>query len=148
MIVLRTPNPDGLRTVKPTPVQVFLKMAQDLAELSTCPDDARHGAIIVVDRRIVATGYGSPASGKPVCSECWLRKKFAETGVKDWSVCPSVHAELNSLLFAARHGVSVLGGTLYITKNPCESCRRALLNAGIIEIVTTAGHETLTTKKR
>jgi len=120
---------------RPSFDQTFLVMAEILAEQSTCPDGARHGAIITIDRRVVATGYGSPSSGAEPCERCWLREKFEATGIKDWSVCPSVHAELNALLFAARFGISVLGGTVYVTKAPCDPCRRALSNAGIARVV-------------
>jgi dCMP deaminase len=129
-----TRRTDG--TFRPSIDAAFLDIAEILAGRSTCPSGARHGAVIAVDRRIVATGYGSPAIGVAPCERCWLREKFAETGVKDWSVCPSCHAELNAIIFAARAGVSVLGGTLYVTKDPCEPCRRALVNAGITRIVT------------
>lgn len=122
-------------TVRPSLDETFLKVAEVLAEQSTCPDGARHGAVITVDRRIVATGYGSPAAGVLPCERCWLREKFRETGIKDFSVCPSCHAELNALISAARIGVSVFGGTLYVTKKPCEPCSRALTNAGIDKVV-------------
>jgi dCMP deaminase len=138
-VSLRT---DG--TPRPSKDETFLRVAEILAELSTCPSGARHGAIVVVDRRIVATGYGSPASGVAPCERCWLREEYARTGKKDWSVCPSVHAELNALLFAARAGVAVLGGTLYVTREPCRSCMRAIANAGVARIVTPGGKVLLT----
>jgi len=101
----------------------------------SCPEGARHGAVVTVDDRIVATGYGSPAAGRPPCEACWLRLKFRETGVKDWTVCPSVHAEANAIATAARNGISVRAGIIYVTRQPCEGCERLIVNAGIGEIV-------------
>lgn len=116
---------------RPSLAETFLAVATALAERSTCPDGARHGCVITVDDRIVATGYGSPASGVAPCDVCHLRKKFVETGVKDFSVCPAVHAEANAVACAAFNGVSVRGGTAWVTRGPCDGCRRLLRNAGI-----------------
>lgn len=131
-------------STRPTRRAVFLTVAETLAALSTCPEGARHGAVITVDDRIVATGYGSPAAGVSPCGECWLRKKFAETGVKDWSVCPAVHAEANAVACAARNGVSVLGGTAWVTRDPCEACARLLKNAGLAFWESPGGRGSLT----
>src|SRR5262245_49260748 len=120
------------RTRRPTIGETFLAVAQILAERSTCPEGARHGAVITVHDRVVATGYGSPAAGAPPCRECWLRKRFAETGVKDWSVCPSVHAEANAVASAARIGAPIMGGVIWVTREPCAACARLLLNAGVV----------------
>ncbi len=128
---LRTPNIDNTHSLRPSLRDTFLDVAAVLAERSTCPEGARHGCVITVDNRIVATGYGSPASGVPPCEECWLRKKFRETGIKDFSVCPACHAEENAIACAAFNGVSVRGGAIWITREPCDRCHRLLRNAGI-----------------
>lgn len=128
-------------TVRPCVEDVFMTLAGQLAERSTCPAGARHGAVLAVSRRVVATGYGSPTSGVPPCSECWLRKSEEATGYKDWSVCPSVHAEENAVAMAARHGISVAGAVAYVTKRPCDRCLRLLKNAGVAECLYAAsGH--------
>jgi dCMP deaminase len=126
---LRTDN-----TFRPALAETFLTIAKVLAERSTCPDGARHGAVITVDGYIIATGYGSPSVCAAPCERCWLREEYERTGKKNWDVCPSVHAELNCLLTAAKLGVSVKGGTLHCTKTPCDNCRRTLANAGVTEI--------------
>ena len=129
---------------RPSKGEAFLRIAEILAELSTCPDGARHGGVIAVDNRIVATGYGYPPAGVDPCERCWLREKFAETGVKDFSVCPAHHAEHNALIYARRAGVSVVGGVAYLTKAPCADCRRGLVEAGIARVVTPEGEVALT----
>jgi dCMP deaminase len=135
----RTPDPRdghyGLSPFRPSLEETFLAVAAVLAERSTCPDGARHGCVITVDNRIVATGYGSPASGIPPCGECHLRKKFYETGIKDFSVCPACHAEVNAVACAAFNGVSIRGGVAWVTREPCDGCRRLLRNAGISTLI-------------
>jgi dCMP deaminase len=119
------------KTSRPELDDTFFEIARALAERSTCPDGARHGCVITVDNRVIATGYGSPGVGVPPCERCWLREKYAETGVKDWSVCPSIHAEANAVACAARNGVSTRGAVAWVTRAPCERCRVLLLSAGI-----------------
>jgi len=132
------PIPSRRTDGSPRPLldNMFMDVAEVIAARSTCPDGARHGAVLVMDGHIVATGYGSPAAGVPPCDECWLRKKYKETGVKDWSVCPSVHAELNAVAMAAKFGIRVWGSTVFLTKEPCEPCARLLKNAGVVSWVT------------
>lgn len=116
-------------TTRPLQAEVFMGIAELIAERSTCPKGARHGAVLVLNRHVVAMGYGSPAAGIPTCQRCWLREK---PGKKDWESCPSVHAEANALLMAARFGISVDGADLYVTKAPCGPCLRMLHNAGVV----------------
>lgn len=118
-------------SLRPTLDDTFFAIAQILAERSTCPEGARHGCVITVDNRIIATGYGSPAIGVAPCEKCWLREKYEATGIKDWSVCPSIHAEANAVACAARNGISTQGGVAWITREPCERCATLLRSAGI-----------------
>ena len=47
------------------------------------------------------------------------------------------HAERNAIYAAARHGVRLSGSTIYVTGGgtPCADCSRAIIQAGIIEVV-------------
>lgn len=118
-------------TERPDMGETFMKVAALFAERSTCPDGARHGCVITKDGILLAEGYGSPASGVRPCEQCWLRKKYAETGVKDWTVCPAVHAEANAIANAARKGISLDGASAWVTRMPCEPCQRLMTNAGL-----------------
>ncbi len=123
-------------TQRPPKLNTFLEMAEKLAEQSTCPVGARHGCIILTkDFNIVAVGYGSPARGVDACPECWLRKKFDETGIKDWTVCPSVHAEANAVANAAKLGHSLIDTRALVTREPCWPCERLLRNAGVAMVI-------------
>ena len=47
----------------------------------------------------------------------------------------TLHAEQNAVIQAALHGVSVAGGTLYVTHQPCLICTKILINAGLVRVV-------------
>ncbi len=51
----------------------------------------------------------------------------------------SLHAEQNAILQAALHGVSLEGGTVYTTHQPCHTCAKMIINAGLVRVVY-AGH--------
>jgi dCMP deaminase len=47
----------------------------------------------------------------------------------------TIHAETNSIIQAALHGVSTRDATCYVTHFPCINCTKVLINAGINRIV-------------
>jgi dCMP deaminase len=51
----------------------------------------------------------------------------------------TLHAEQNAIIQAALHGVSVAGGTIYVTHQPCITCAKMIINAGLQRVVY-AGH--------
>ncbi len=46
----------------------------------------------------------------------------------------AVHAEANAIVQAARNGVRINGGTIYVTISPCWSCFKLIANGGIKRI--------------
>lgn len=125
----------------------YLNIARAVAQRSPCVR-RRFGAIIVKNDAIVSTGYNGPARGSVNCDEVGCLKDLMNIpSYTGYDYCPAVHAEENALLNAARHGSSVIGGILYIygekvdgniteEGRPCDRCKRALINAGIKEVVT------------
>ena len=109
----------------------FMDIAYQVAKRSTC-DRARVGAIIVKDRRILTTGYNGAPAGLPHCDEVG-HLMIAGHCVR------TLHAEQNAIIQAALHGVSVAGGTMYVTHQPCLTCAKMIINAGIRRVVH-AGH--------
>jgi len=129
--------------------EYYLQIAKAVAKRSICIESRwGFGAIIVNNDTIVSTGYAGPARGVINCNEaggCGRNiLKLNHNELSDY--CPSVHAEENAVVNAARHGSSVLDGTMFClgTDNkekvkpctPCPSCKRVLINAGIKEVVT------------
>ena len=45
------------------------------------------------------------------------------------------HAERNAIFKAARKGIALKGGAMYVTYFPCPDCSRGIIQAGITEII-------------
>lgn len=45
------------------------------------------------------------------------------------------HAERNAMDQAARHGISLHGSTMFVTKHPCNECAKSIIQAGIRRVV-------------
>ncbi|MHC1718230.1 MAG: cytidine/deoxycytidylate deaminase family protein [Acidaminococcaceae bacterium] len=113
----------------------FMEMAQVASKRSTCMRRSV-GAVIVKDKRLLATGYNGTPRGMAHCEEVGcLRTKLNVPSGKMHELCRGIHAEQNAVIQAAVHGVSVDGGTLYCTHQPCVVCTKILINAGIKRIV-------------
>jgi len=125
---------------RPSWDEYFLEMAQLVAKRSTCLR-RRVGAVIVKEKRILATGYNGAPSGLKHCIEIGcIRKKLNIPSGQRHELCRALHAEQNALIQACLHGISVKGATLYATTQPCVICAKMLINAGIKEIVITEGY--------
>lgn len=47
----------------------------------------------------------------------------------------TIHAEHNLIAHAARRGISIDGGTVFLTHSPCPKCTSLLVQCGITEII-------------
>ena len=84
----------------------------------------------------MATGYNGTPSKLEHCSVTGcLREQLKVPSGQMHELCRGIHAEQNAVVQAAYHGVSVNGGTLYCTHQPCVVCTKILINAGIERIV-------------
>ncbi len=105
----------------------FMKIAYAVSERSTC-DRAFVGCVLVLDKRILTTGFNGSPAGQPHCDEIGHL-------LVDGHCVRTIHAETNAIIQAALHGVSTRGCTCYVTHFPCISCTKALINAGITRLV-------------
>ena len=121
----------------------FMELTEVIATWSSCYRQNRQvGAIIVQDKRIVATGYNGAPEGVTTCVEkqqCLRDLKGIKSGTMQ-EICYAVHAEQNAVTQAARLGVSVKGATIYVTHQPCVLCAKILINSGIKRIVFKHGY--------
>ena len=118
----------------------FLKIAREVAERSTCLR-RKVGAVLVRDKRILTTGYNGAPRGIAHCEEAGcLRDRLGVPSGQRHELCRGLHAEMNALVQAAVHGVSVSGGTLYCTNHPCSLCTKMLINAGVARVVILEGY--------
>jgi dCMP deaminase len=110
------------------------------------------GAVLVLNNRIVSTGFNGTPEGFPNCTDggcvrCRERELrdagridevtdsvFLGEG-KHLDLCICVHAEANALLSAARYGTQTDGAVLYATYTPCFSCLKEAIQAGVRRVV-------------
>lgn len=111
-----------------------MTIAEMVAKRSTCL--RRHvGAILVKDKRILATGYNGAPTGIKHCAEVGcIRQNASIPSGERHELCRGLHAEQNAIIQAAYHGTSIAGSTLYCTNKPCVICSKMLINAGIVKI--------------
>jgi dCMP deaminase len=113
----------------------FMEMAQVVARRSTCLRRSV-GALLVREKRILATGYNGAPAGLPHCEEVGCRRE--QLGIPSGErqeLCRGLHAEQNAIIQGALHGVSLRGSVLYSTTQPCVTCAKMLINAGVIRVV-------------
>lgn len=126
---------------RPSWDEYFMGMAELTSERSTCLR-RKVGAVIVVDKRIVATGYNGAPKGLPHCEELGgcLREKLGVPSGQRHELCRALHAEQNAIIQAAVMGNSIDGASIFITHHPCSICTKMIINAGIKRIVVRNGY--------
>lgn len=93
-------------------------------------------AVVIKDRRIISTGYnGTPRGVRNCCDGGCPRCAGDAPSGSDLSECLCSHAEENAITQAAYHGIRLKGATMYVTLNPCLTCAKMIINAGVIEVV-------------
>jgi dCMP deaminase len=125
---------------RPSWDEYFLEMARLVSKRSTCLR-RNVGAVLVKDKRILATGYNGAPRGLKHCLDigCIRQKLHIPSGERH-ELCRALHGEQNALIQASLYGISVQGATLYATNQPCIICAKMLINAGIKEIVAGDGY--------
>lgn len=95
------------------------------------------GAVMVLDKRILTTGYNGAPRGVAHCFDlpggCLRTERGIPSGERQ-ELCRGLHAEQNAILQAAAFGVSLKGASCYCTHQPCITCAKMLINAGIERI--------------
>lgn len=114
--------------------EYFMSIAHLVAERSTCL--RRHvGAIAVLDKRILATGYnGAPSKLQHCLDKGCLREELDIPSGERHELCRGLHAEQNVIIQAATHSISLLGSDFYCTHQPCLICAKMLINSGVKKI--------------
>ena len=127
--------------------EYYLNIAKEVARRSTCFRRSI-GALIIRDDQIISTGYaGAPRKTKDSLEHGFcLRDKLNIPHGQRYELCRSVHAEQNAIINAARAGVSLLGGDIYIygsrpgKEEPidayaCFICKKMIINAGLNRVI-------------
>jgi dCMP deaminase len=130
----------------------YMEIALTVRKRANCLG-AKIGAVLVVENRIVSTGFNGTPAGFPNCNDggcvrCRDRY-YGEIGHPEWAsdpeiaqgatkqldLCICVHAEANAMLTAARLGHRTTGSTLYATHKPCFMCLKEAVQAGVGRVV-------------
>ena len=133
--------------------EYFMEVAELTAKRSTCLR-RQVGAVIVKDKRIVATGYNGAPRGRINCCDlgyCTKKQLLPNQRHGGYDACRSVHSEQNAIISASRQ--EMIGSTLYLvgyrTENhdyeegaaPCLMCRKLIINAGIDKVIVRVNKE-------
>lgn len=127
---------DNIVRTRPSWNEYYMQIAELTAKRASCFSKEK-GAVIVVNNRIIATGYNGAPSGVRNClyDRGVCRKKELGYGHGEGHhECLGVHAEANAILSAANIGIGIKGGTMYCTHSPCEECAKLIINSGIKNI--------------
>lgn len=140
---------------RPSKKEYYLRIAEEVARRSTCYR-VNIGAIIVRDDQIIATGYvGAPRKTRDCRQHGFcLRNNLEVPHGHRYELCRSVHSEQNAIINAARAGVSLFGGDMYIYAQsiedgrlidgvPCFICKKMIVNAGINRVISSMSDGTV-----
>jgi dCMP deaminase len=135
--------------MRPDINEILMETALLYSKRSTCLR-LQVGAVIALDNRIVSTGYNGSAHNHKHCQNHFqeLYSRIEHTGAfknfddyiksdvfkeahGNWSKENELHAEMNAIMFCAKEGKSIKGGTIYTTISPCLFCTKAIIGAGI-----------------
>jgi dCMP deaminase len=111
-----------------------MQIATLVSTRATCPRRSV-GAVIVSDKRILATGYNGAPKNLPHCPVGGSEHNWPEGCLMAAHCIRSLHAEQNAFLQAAMIGVPCKGATMYVTCLPCNTCAKMIVNAGIVKVI-------------
>lgn len=115
--------------------QLHMQVALLYSARATC-DRLHVGAVLVKDKRIIATGYNGPPEGQPHCDH--------SNDPPNTPCTQAVHAEANIIAYCAKHGISTWDSTMYITHSPCIKCAELIIQAGIKRVVFGTAYRDIT----
>lgn len=123
---------------RPSTKEYFMSLALLAASRSTCLR-RQVGALAVLGKRVLATGYNGPPSGISHCGESAEDRPCLRTALdipsgERLDLCHAVHAEQNVMIQAARYGIALAGCDIYCTHMPCFTCAKMLVNMGVVAI--------------
>ena len=109
--------------------EYFMGVALLAAQRSKDPNTQVGACIVDSENRILSTGYNGFPYG---CSDDefpWSR----EGDATDTKYPYVVHAELNAIL--NNRGKALAGARIYVALFPCNECAKAIIQAGISEVI-------------
>jgi dCMP deaminase len=133
---------------RPSWQNTYMRMCLILAQRSTCVR-IQTASIIVKNNVIVSVGYNGTVSKAEHCSKYWTEQyektyksiysefnnfiksfEFAKLH-HEWSQPRELHGEMNAILQAGKHGISLKHSTMYTIYSPCINCAKCIITSGI-----------------
>jgi dCMP deaminase len=124
----------GVMGERPSWDTYFMEIAHLVSSRATCPRRSV-GAVIVKDKRILATGYNGAPRGLSHCPEGGHENDWPQGCLRAGHCIRALHAEQNALLQAAMIGIACEGSAIYVTCQPCNNCAKMIINAGITRVI-------------
>ena len=136
-----------MKDKRPSWDEYFMMLSDIVKKRANCTR-RKVGSIVVRENRIITTGYnGTPNKIKNCteggCIRCSKRDKKQIEWFEYEESCICIHAEQNAIIQAAYIGISTKGSTMYSTTNPCSSCAKMLINAGVARLIYRQEHHDL-----
>jgi len=109
--------------MRPSWDKIWVDFAHRIAERS-CDTKYKVGAVIINSKntQVLSIGYNGDQKGGPNCRESM------ETGCSGF-----IHAEINALIKMDYNNPAKK--KMYLTLSPCSICAKAIVNAGIVEVI-------------
>lgn len=107
--------------------EFFMRMVYLVGQQSKDPS-TKIGAVLVRGDTVISTGWNGFPRKVVDLEELYINKAEKYPRI--------VHSEMNTLLLAARNGISTDGATLFVNCHPCSDCCKALIQAGVKKIIT------------
>ena len=112
--------------------EVAIEMTRSIAKRSSC-SKRQVGAVITKGGRIISSGYAGAPPGMPHCIDDGVGCLLDANG----KCIRTIHAEQNAIAVAAKNGISLEGGVLFCTVQPCYSCAKLIIAGGIKKVIYT-----------
>ena len=116
---------------RPSRIETMLRIAEVIAERSTCC--RRRVGCVLTDKngRVLSIGHNGVAMGQPHCTDEPCRGAHLPSGT-GLDRCLALHAEQNALMFCSD---IMKIDTCHVTASPCMTCVKLLLNTSCRTIV-------------
>ncbi len=109
----------------------FIRIADTVRSKSKDPSSKIGAVIVGPENQIISTGYNGFPTGVNEGNDRWERPTKYEY---------VVHAEVNAICNAAKHGIALRDSTLYLVgmgppTSPCMNCSKTIIQSGIKKVV-------------
>lgn len=109
--------------------QAYFGLCREVGESSADPD-TRVGCVVVKGARMLVWGCNTFPKG--------LDDPKGARSVRPDKYVWIEHAERNAIYSAAKTGIALAGARIYVELMPCVECARAIIQAGVSEVIVSA----------